>query len=72
LRELSGPRIFDYVDFITLDSGERLLLALLECLAGKRSIERLVRNFIRNANNQVQYLNWQEPDIPFEEVVTAT
>jgi hypothetical protein len=72
LRELSDPRIFDYVDFITLDSGERPLLALLEHLAGKRSVERLVRTFIRNVNNQVQYLNWQELDIPFEEVGTAT
>ena len=72
LRELSEPRIFDFVDFITLDSGERPLLALLDHLAGKRSGERLVRTFIRNANNQVQYLNWQEPDIPFEEVGTAT
>lgn len=72
LRELSEPRIFDFVDFITLDSGERPLLALLDHLAGKRSVERLVRTFIRNANNQVQYLNWQDPDIPFEEVGTAT
>ena len=72
LRELSEPRIFDFVDFITLDSGERPLLALLDHLAGKRSVERLVRTFIRNTNNQVQYLNWQEPDIPFEEVGTAT
>ena len=72
LRELSEAHIFDYVDFITLDSGERPLLALLEHLAGKRSVERLVRTFIRNASNQVQYLNWQEPDIPFEEVGTAT
>ena len=72
LRELSDPRIFDYIDFITLDSGERPLLALLDHLAGKRSVERLVRTFIRNARGQVQYLNWQEPDIPFEEVGTAT
>lgn len=72
LRELSDPRIFDYVDFITLDSGERPLLALLEHLAGKRFSERLVRTFIRDRNNQVQYRNWQEPDIPFEEVGTAT
>jgi radical SAM superfamily enzyme YgiQ (UPF0313 family) len=72
LRELSDARIFDYVDFITLDSGERPLLALLEHLGGKRSAERLVRTFIRNSNNQVQYLNWQELDVPFEEVGTAT
>lgn len=72
LRELSDARIFDYVDFITLDSGERPLLALLDHLAGKRSVERLVRTFVRNSDNRVQYKNWQEPDVPFEEVGTAT
>lgn len=72
LRELTDPRIFDYVDYITLDSGERPLLALIEHLNGKRSSERLVRTFIRNAANEVRYINWQEPDIPFEDVGTAT
>ncbi len=72
LREISDPRIFDYVDFITLDSGERPLLALLEHLEGKRSSERLVRTFVRNSSAEVQYQNWQEPDVPFEEVGTAT
>ena len=72
LRELSDARIFDYVDFIMLDSGERPLLALLEHLEGKRSIERLVRTFICSASNEVRYVNWQELDIPFEDVGTAT
>ena len=72
LRELTDPRIFDFVDYITLDSGERPLLALLEHLNGKRSTERLVRTFIRNAGNEVRYINWQETDIPFEDVGTAT
>jgi hypothetical protein len=72
LRELTEPRIFDFVDYITLDSGERPLLALLEHIDGKRSVERLVRTFVRTTNNTVRYINWQEPDIPFEEVGTAT
>ena len=72
LRELTDPRIFDFVDYITLDSGERPLLALLEHLNGKRSIERLVRAYIRTSSNEVRYINWQEPDVPFEEVGTAT
>ncbi len=72
LRELTDPRIFDFVDYITLDSGERPLLALIEHFNGKRSVERLVRTFIRNADNQVRYINWQEPDVPFEDVGTAT
>ena len=72
LRELNEPRIFDFVDFITLDSGERPLLALIEHLNSKRSAERLVRTFIRTLNNEVRYVAWQEPDIPFEDVGTAT
>jgi hypothetical protein len=72
LRELSEARVFDYVDFITLDSGERPLLALIEHLNGQRGISRLVRTFIRNEKGQVQYIQWAEPDVPFEEVGTAT
>jgi len=72
LREITDSRIFDYVDFITLDSGERPLLALLDHLNGKRSKSRLVRTFIKGESNQVEFMNWQEPDIPFEEVGTAT
>ena len=72
LRELSEARVFNYVDFITLDSGERPLLALIEHLNGQRGINRLVRTFIRNEKGQVQYIQWTEPDVPFEEVGTAT
>jgi radical SAM superfamily enzyme YgiQ (UPF0313 family) len=72
LRELNEPRVFDYVDFITLDSGERPLLALIEHLNGQRGISRLVRTYIRNEKGQVQYIQWAEPDVPFEEVGTAT
>ncbi len=72
LRELTDPRVFDYVDFITLDAGERPLLALIEHLQGRRSAERLVRTFIRNAENKLQYQHWLEPDVPFEEIGTPT
>jgi hypothetical protein len=36
LRELNEPRVFDHFDFVTLDAGERPLLALLEHLQGRR------------------------------------
>ena len=72
LRELTEPRVFDYVDFISLDAGERPLLALIEHLQGKRSVQRLVRTFVRNEAGAVQLVNWAEPDVPFEDVGTPT
>ena len=73
LRQLSDSRLFDYVDFVCLDAGERPLLALLDHLQGKRSIERLVRTFVRDVSNHtVRLMQWQEPDIAFEDVGTPT
>ena len=72
LRELSDRRVFDFVDFITLDAGERPVLAIIEHLQGRRPVDRLVRTFIRNEAGQVQRINWPEPDIPFGEIGTPT
>ena len=71
LRELAEPRLFDFVDFVTLDAGERPVLALVEHVVGQRSRERLVRCFIRDGE-RVKFVNWPEPDIPFEDVGTPT
>src|SRR5690606_13940876 len=64
LRELSDPRLFDFVDYVTLDAGERPVLALMEYLRGQRSMQRLVRTFVRTEEGQVRYINLVEPDIP--------
>ena len=73
LRELAEPRVFDHFDFVTLDAGERPLLALLEHLQGRRSRQRLVRTFVRDAQTgAVRYVNLVEPDIAFAEVGTPT
>lgn len=73
LRELKDPRVFDYFDYVSLDAGERPLLALLEHVQGKRSRQRLVRTFLRDAESGcVRYVNLVEPDVPFEEVGTPT
>ncbi len=73
LRELSEPRVFDYFDFVTLDDGERPILALLEHLHGERPVERLVRTFLRPAaGSPVRYVDAGEPDVPFAEVGTPT
>lgn len=72
LRELREPRLFDLVDHVTLDAGERPLLALLEHLDGRRGPERLVRTFVRGADGAVRLVNWPEPDVPFEDTGTPT
>ena len=73
LRELAEPRVFDYFDYVSLDDGERPLLALLEHLRGDRPQSQLVRTFVRSGESQsVEYMNSGEPDIPFAEVGTPT
>ncbi len=73
LRELSEARVFDHFDYVTLDAGERPLLAMLEHLAGQRSRSRLVRTFLREPlTREVRYVNLVEPDVPFAEVGTPT
>jgi len=72
LRDLREPRLFNYIDYVTLDGGERPLLALLEHLAGRRSRSRLVRTFVRDEAGAVRYLNFPEADVPFDETGTPT
>ena len=71
LRELTDVRVFDHFDYVTLDAGERPLLALIEHLEGRRSAQRLVRTFQRDGD-AVRYVNWIEADIAFAEVGTPT
>jgi radical SAM superfamily enzyme YgiQ (UPF0313 family) len=68
LRALNESRVFDYFDFITLDAGERPLLALIEHLQNKRPVDRLVRTYTR----QCQFVDFKEPDIAFSEGGTPT
>jgi radical SAM superfamily enzyme YgiQ (UPF0313 family) len=73
LRELAEPRVFDFFDFVTLDAGERPLLALMEHLQGRRSASRLVRTFSRpERGGAVRWTNFVEPEVPFEDVGTPT
>ena len=68
LRSLNEPRVFHYFDFITLDAGERPLLALIEHLQKKRPIEHLVRTYTREHH----YVDHKESDIAFSESGTPT
>jgi len=56
LRSLTDPRVFDYLDYITLDDGEAPLLQLIEHLDGNRDIADLKRTFAK-LNDKVVFLN---------------
>ncbi|HZL11616.1 MAG TPA: B12-binding domain-containing radical SAM protein [Prolixibacteraceae bacterium] len=56
LRSLTDPRVFNYLDFITLDDGEAPMLNLIEYLDGKRTKTDLKRTFALE-NGEVVYLN---------------
>ena len=56
LRRISDPRVFDFVDFITLDDGERPLLSLIEYLSDHRSFDTLCRTFCRQ-DDRVLFVN---------------
>ena len=70
LRELSDPRVFDACDFITLDDGERPLLALLEHL---RDPQRpLFRTFIRERGRVVFKTTTELTDLHHRDTGTPT
>jgi len=56
LRRLSDPRIFEYIDFISLDDGEAPLLRITEYIAKKNPLENLERTYVLQ-NNKVVYVN---------------
>jgi radical SAM superfamily enzyme YgiQ (UPF0313 family) len=78
LRELSDPRVFDYVDYVTLDAGERPLLALLAQLqaatgaATEPPATALVRTFLRRDGAVVYEHDASARDVPFAETGTPT
>lgn len=71
LRSLQDPRLFDWVDYMTLDDGERPLLTLLEYLQGSAKQQDLVRCFYRK-NNKVIYQKGEYTDFPHTEVGIPT
>ncbi|HEY4179609.1 MAG TPA: radical SAM protein [Kofleriaceae bacterium] len=62
LRELTDPRVFDYVDFITLDDGEQPLLSLLAHLRDDKA--PLFRTFYRAGKKVVLGNDAKVHDVP--------
>ncbi len=72
LRRLSDPRVFDFLDYVMLDDGERPWQCLLEHLSGTRSQQALKRTFVR-ANGAVVWRDGaREPDVGMAEAGTPT
>ncbi len=53
LRRVADPRVFDYVDFMTFDNGERPLLSLIEHISGSRPRRSLCRTMYREKDRVV-------------------
>jgi len=70
LRRVYDARVFECIDFITLDDGEAPVQHLLEYLAGQRDITALKRTFCLYGG-VVSYMNGSESkDVPQREVGT--
>jgi len=75
LRALKDTRVFEFVDFICLDDGERPFITLLEFFDGQREIDELVRTyFLAEDENGTPYVhlndNKELHDIPQTDVGT--
>lgn len=70
LRSLSESRVFDYVDFVSLDDGEAPLLSLMEYLEGDRPIDHLKRIFSRVDGKVIYHNGAKERDVPQRDVGT--
>ncbi len=68
LRNLNDPRIFSYVDFITLDDGELPLEKIIQLLQKKIDINSLIRTFYINNNKAIVYSGNDEQNARFAEL----
>ncbi len=70
LRSLGEERIFEFVDYITLDDGEAPIWHLYEYFSGQRPLSELKRTFTLNGG-VVQYFNGSKDlDVPQRDVGT--
>ena len=72
LRRVQESRLFEVVDFVTIDDGERPFLCLLEYLQEKRVEGDLCRTFLRSGQSVVWRNGAREPDVPQAQVGTPT
>ena len=72
LRSLKEPRLFDHIDYVTLDDGEAPFLRLLEHKQKLRSEATLLRTYVRK-DGQVELISDKTAhDIPLKDAGTPT
>ncbi|WP_420581469.1 B12-binding domain-containing radical SAM protein [Reichenbachiella sp.] len=70
LRSLKDVRLFEFVDFITLDDGEKPIQVLLDYLINKTEVSTLKRTLLL-CDGQVKYINGSKTrDVSFSETGT--
>lgn len=72
LRDLKEPNVFDYVDYITLDDGEKPLLTLLENFSNPNNPPKYLRTFLRENGCVVFKTDPSLHDIPFADSAAPT
>ena len=72
LRRLKDPRLFEFVDYILLDDGERPLLNLFAYLEGKASQADLVRTYYLHQDEIIYADNKEFKDIAHKDIGTPT
>ena len=70
LRSLSDERVFDYLDYVSLDDGEAPFIHFLEYLEGKREKQNLKRIFSKMNGVVCYHNNSKDFDVPQREVGT--
>ncbi len=70
LRSLKDPRVFEFIDYITVDDGERPLLTLLQYLDQQRPLNDLVRTYYLKDEQVVFNQNPDLQDFPHQQTGT--
>jgi len=71
LRELKDPRVFDFVDYVTLDAGEIPVLRILDAISGRPGV-RLHKTFTREHGSVVLHHDPEAIPLPHSETGTPT
>ncbi|GJL53639.1 MAG: radical SAM protein [Nitrospirales bacterium] len=72
LRKLSDPRVFDVIDYVTLDDGEQPMLCLLKHVTDAKQEPALCRTWLRSQGTVMWCDAAKERNIPQADVGTPT